>query len=155
MKSTKAIAKLLLTVIISALLLLPVSAFAAENTAPKHTEHIDTTGDGICDIEGCNAALPCTEHTDIDGDGLCDIEGCDKCLTHIDKNSDGKCDRDGCGAKIVVEPVQTTGAKVWESVKIFIIGMIGIFIVVGLIILSIYALNYLINKAQRTKSGEQ
>ena len=153
MKSTKIISKLLLVVIIAALSLIPISVFAAENTSPKHTEHIDTTGDNVCDIEGCGAALPCTEHKDLDGDSLCDMKGCNACLTHIDEGNDGKCDR--CGAKIAVEPVQTTGAKVLESVKIFVIGMIGIFIVVGLIILSIYALNYIINKTQRTKTGEQ
>lgn len=71
--------------------------------ANAHT-HIDTTGNGKCDICGYNMELPpdapkqpCKdgEHVDKDGDSRCDICGADLSKPthqHIDANHDNHCD---------------------------------------------------------------
>ena len=46
------------------------------------TAHVDADKDGICDTEGCGAAVApeCTDHVDADKDGVCDSEGCDEAV---------------------------------------------------------------------------
>ena len=73
---------------------------------------------------------------------------------HVDANSDNVCDVADCGAEIAEEPTMLD--NVLESLKIFVIGMIGIFVVVGIIILVIYALTRFIDGAPKKKTeGEQ
>ncbi len=69
---------------------------------------------------------------------------------HIDENSDSVCDVAECGAEIVKEP--TILDNVLESLKMFVIGMIGIFVVVGIIIIVIYALTRFIDGAPKKQS---
>ena len=70
---------------------------------------------------------------------------------HVDANSDNVCDVADCG-----EEMPTMLDNVLDSLKIFVIGMIGIFVVVGIIILVIYALTRFIDGAPKKKTdGEQ
>ena len=174
MKRFKIFSKALCLAVIMAFILTPISVFAAEEESDKkenyeHNSHVDVTGDGLCDIEdcgemihsdvngdgkcdikGCNA---CVIHKDENGDGVCDTEDCGMCLTHLDENGDEICDREGCGAKTEAE--NSVWQNVLESLKVFIIGMIGIFVVVGIIILVIYALMNAINGTKQKPNGEQ
>ena len=193
------------------LLIAPVSVFADEAISPvPHSEHIDTTGDGFCDISGCDEKLPCTNHVDVNADNFCDIEGCNTCISHKDSDGNGVCDfctacvehtdedknklcdRANCGAcikhvdedknkvcdncKACIKHVDadkdkdcdncgaattpnTFGTSEWsknvlESLKMMGLGMIGIFLVIGLIIIVIYVLNRFINMTEK-KDEEQ
>ena len=70
---------------------------------------------------------------------------------HVDANTDGVCD--GCAEALAKEP--TVIDNVLESLKMFVIGMIGIFIVVGIIIIVIHYLTKVIDGAEKKKDGEQ
>ena len=184
MKMIKRISTILLLAAVLALAVVPVAVFAEDaSTTVTHTEHIDVTSDGLCDIEGCDEEIPCN-HTDVDGDGLCDIEGCDDklpCTVHKDENRDGACDSDGCNEKVVCEnhidanedgycdtadcdaEVQlknTIGTDKWEqnlyqALKILGIGILGIFLVTGIIILVVYALNKFTNIEKKFSESEE
>lgn len=158
MKNTKLFVKAFCIFAVLMLTFLPISVFAAE--APH--EHVDVNGDLLCDISECDEKLPCP-HKDINGDqkcdiegcgvclhidedkkdGRCDIEGCGACLIHKDKNRNGVCDNDGCTAAVESASIKS---NVIRSLQIFAVGMVGIFVVVGIIILSIYALTTVIEK---------
>ena len=182
------ILKVLLLATAMLLISAPISVFADEPaTLPSHTDHIDTTGDGACDIEGCDEKLPCENHVDVNNDGFCDIEGCDECIEHsdddkndicdkcaacikhIDEDKNKVCDRDGCLACIkhvdsdkdktcdnckALTSSNTFGTPDWsknvfESLKMMGVGMVGIFLVIGLIITVIYVLNHFINMQKK------
>ncbi|MBQ4071524.1 MAG: hypothetical protein IJD51_03840 [Clostridia bacterium] len=80
------------------------------------TAHVDADKDGICDTEGCGAAVApeCTDHVDADKDGVCDTEGCDEtvapppCTNHVDADKDGVCDSEGCDEAVI--PTYTEAA---------------------------------------------
>lgn len=181
MKSIKRFSAILLLAMIMALVLVPVSAFAAETDAGAiaHDAHIDTTGDGLCDIEGCDVKLPCTDHKDVDGDKKCDIDGCDECIEHndgddednlcdngcgtvvctehVDDNKDEVCDTVDCGAHVQIK--NTIGTDKWldnllESLKIVGIGILGIFLVTGIIIAVVYLLNKFTNAEKKPNTEE-
>lgn len=186
MKNIKKFSAILLLAAVMALTVVPVTVFAAEANVIAHDTHIDTTGDGYCDIEGCDEKLPCTNHTDVDGDGFCDITGCDEklpCTEHKDENRDGVCDSEGCDKKVVcedhvdadkdrkcdtigceaevsVEGLVDIGSEIWskniiEALKILGIGILGIFLVTGIIILVVYALNKFTNLEKKAPESEE
>lgn len=153
---------------------MPVFSVAAA-AAPEHTEHYDVNGDGKCDIEGCTA-FECPEHRDVDGDGLCDVTGCDACTVHKDEDAngvcdvagcnactshkdgdaDGICDTEGCTAEVTL--TSTIGTPKWtaniiEALKMMGLGLLGIFIVTGIIILVIYALNRVTNTEKKNSNS--
>lgn len=137
MKNIKRIFSLALALMLIAALF----TFTVSAAAPKHEEHVDVNGDLICDIDGCQAALPHT-HVDVDGDNKCDITDCDVEI-----------------APTVEEPENTIGTEkyvpnLFESLKMMGLGMLGIFIVTGIIILVIYALSHFTNKESKENTEE-
>ena len=69
---------------------------------------------------------------------------------HVNANDDGICDE--CAESLTEEP--TVLDNVLASLKMFVIGMIGIFIVVGIIIIVIHYLTKVIDEAEKKKDGE-
>ena len=171
MKNTRKLFAILLTVAILAanlFIIFALPVFAEDKTC----EHVDADSNGICDTCGsdmpivedqhthvfvdatCTAPKTCecgategeaTGHVDANEDNKCDV--CAACISHADKNFDNKCDF--CGEKHTI----SWGKRVLSSLKIMGIGMLGIFLVTGIIILSVYILNKLssIEKKKTTK----
>lgn len=69
---------------------------------------------------------------------------------HVDENSDNVCDVADCGAEIAEEPTMLD--NVLKSLKMFLVGMVGIFVVVGIIIIVIYALTRFIDGTPKKQS---
>ena len=99
-------------------------------------------------------------HKDENRDGVCDSDGCDEkvvCENHIDANEDGYCDTADCDAEVQLK--NTIGTDKWEqnlyqALKILGIGILGIFLVTGIIILVVYALNKFTNIEKKSSESE-
>ena len=139
----------------------PIAAMASAGPADSGViehSHYDNNNDGECDVAGCSHVIViyCNDHNDIDGDGKCDNKkstdddsACGACTDHNDEDGDCICDSEDCEAEVAAE--NTIGTEKWtenllDSLKFMGLGMLGIFIVTGIIILIIYALNNATNK---------
>ena len=106
MKKFRIFSKIFCIIMLMALLLVPVTAFAAEDSG--------------------------------------------KCINHVDENEDGICDILTCA-----EEIPSTMDNVLTSLKYLLVGMVGIFIVTGIIILVIYALAHFTNLEKKPQSDGQ
>lgn len=159
MTKIKKISSLFAVILTLALTLVPALSLSAAAVEIEHTEHVDTNDDGYCNIGDCTEAvvIPCA-HSDLNGDGVCDYTTCLACISHVDSDANGVCDNEGCEA--AVEPSNTVGTDKWlsnllEALKMMGLGMLGIFIVTGIIILVIYALNKVTNREAPKDNGEE
>lgn len=73
-----------------------------------------------------------------------------QCINHVDENQDGICDFITCA-----EQIPSTMDNVLTSLKYLLVGMVGIFIVTGIIILVIYVLAHFTNLEKRSQSSSQ